>query len=173
MDDLLFLTDTIDTIVPREAGNYELLPVGIYQMTIIGVEMKDTKALTGKYLELTLEVASGPHAGRRHWDRLNLQNPNAQTQAIAQESLKRLKDLCGIKQLTSSMQFLGQQIPVKVDQKKRKDQPDVLENVVYYNAPQATQAAQARPAVPQGAPAAAAAAGASQPTWRSRATALA
>lgn len=67
--------------------SYDLIPDGWYPAMIIDSETKPTKAGTGHYLQLTLEVTDGEHKGRYLWDRLNLDNPNQTAVAIAQETL--------------------------------------------------------------------------------------
>ena len=62
-------------------------------------ELKATKDGTGQYLELTLEIQSGPSQGRRLWDRLNLQNRNPKAVEIAQKQLAQLCHATGILQL--------------------------------------------------------------------------
>lgn len=68
----------------------DLIPDGWYQAMIIDSETKATKAGTGHYLQLTLEITDGPHTGRYVWDRLNLNNPNQTAVAIAQETLAQI-----------------------------------------------------------------------------------
>lgn len=177
MSDLLFLTDVIDSVEMNTS--FDPIPAGTYPMNIIGAVTKDTKAGNGKFIELTLEVASGPHTGRRIWERLNVQNPNPTTQEIAQKAVKTLKVICGIDRLVSSDQFLGHQVPVKVELKPRKDDPLTLENRVSFPPPKVGEAApMARPAAPQGRPTPAyaapqqtvAAAASPAPAWRTRTT---
>ena len=62
-------------------------------------ELKATKDGTGQYLELTLEIQSGPSQGRRLWDQLNLQNRNPKAVEIAQKQLAQLCHATGILQL--------------------------------------------------------------------------
>jgi hypothetical protein len=73
------------------ATNYDPLPNGDYDVIISESEMKPTKAGTGKYLQLTIEVLDGEHKGRRVWSRLNLINPNATAVEIAERDLA---DIC-------------------------------------------------------------------------------
>jgi hypothetical protein len=56
--------------------SFDALPVGRYEVIITDSEMKDTKAGTGQYLQLTFSVTGGQHDGRKLWSRLNLVNPN-------------------------------------------------------------------------------------------------
>lgn len=76
---------------PKDNSSFEPLPAGDYNMHVIDSEVKPTKKGNGQQLVLTLEVLDGPYARRRIWDRLNIQNPNADAQRIAERALA---DLC-------------------------------------------------------------------------------
>lgn len=73
------------------ADDFEVLPAGEYTCQIIRSEMKETKAGTGMYLELRVQVLDDPYTGRLVFDRLNLVNPNETAVKIAQRALG---DLC-------------------------------------------------------------------------------
>ena len=75
-------------ITPR---SYEALPEGDYEMIVTKSDTKPTKAGNGHYLELEMQIVAGPFSGRRHWERLNLDNLSQQTVKIAQEQLARLR----------------------------------------------------------------------------------
>jgi hypothetical protein len=77
-------------ITERTTGSYGPLPAGEYECMIVKSDTKPTKAGNGSYLELEMHIISGDHTGRRHWERLNLDNPSLQTVQIAQEQLARL-----------------------------------------------------------------------------------
>ncbi len=74
----------------------EPLPAGWYKVVITESEEKPTKAQTGSYLQLTLEVIEGDHAGRKAFERLNLKNPNAQAVEIAQRTLSGICRAVGV-----------------------------------------------------------------------------
>jgi hypothetical protein len=67
--------------------SFDALPPGRYEAIISESEMKDTKAGTGQYLQLTFTVVGGQHEGRKLWSRLNLVNPNATAVSIAEREL--------------------------------------------------------------------------------------
>ena len=66
---------------------FEPLPDGIYVARIIESEEKETKAGTGSYIQLKLEVVEGEYTGRTVFDRLNLRNPNEKAVEIARQTL--------------------------------------------------------------------------------------
>ena len=70
-------------IEPQQS--FDALPNGRYEVIITDSEMKETKAGTGAYLMLTMEVIGDTkHSGRKLWTRLNLVNPNATAVQIAE-----------------------------------------------------------------------------------------
>lgn len=71
-------------------NRYEAIPAGDYVVTITESQERTTKRGDGKYLELTLEVQAGQYAGRKLWDRLNLENQNAKAVEIAQRQLAQI-----------------------------------------------------------------------------------
>lgn len=74
---------------PEPDNNFSPIPAGEYTMRVINSEMKDTKT-GGSMLVLEMDIIDGPQAGRKHWERLNLVNSNAQAVEIAQRSLAQL-----------------------------------------------------------------------------------
>jgi len=76
--------------------DFSPIPAGVYQVAILESEMRATKAGTGRYLLLTMEVLDGEHAGRRLWDRLNLDNPNETAMKIAQQTLASICRAVGV-----------------------------------------------------------------------------
>lgn len=75
---------------PEPDNNFDPIPAGDYPMRVIASEMKDTRDGTGKMLVLEMDITDGPSAGRKHWERFNLVNRNAQAVEIAQRSLAQL-----------------------------------------------------------------------------------
>ena len=75
---------------------YEPIPAGWYQVVITDSEEKPTKAMTGSYLRMTLEVIDGPHKGRKVFDNLNLNNPNSIAVEIAQRTLSAICRATGV-----------------------------------------------------------------------------
>ena len=76
--------------------SYGPVPAGTYEAMIIDTETKATKAGTGRYLELTIEITGPEHAGRKIWERLNLENPNEKAVEIAQRTLAQICHAVGV-----------------------------------------------------------------------------
>ncbi len=81
------------------------LPDGEYVAMITASEMRPTRSGNGAYLELTVEIQDGPHAGRRIYDRLNLENPNSQAVPIARRTLAQICHAVGVLALEDSEQL--------------------------------------------------------------------
>lgn len=64
-----------------------VIPEGPKMVRITDSAMKPTKAGTGEYLELLMEVLTPEFAGMKHTQRLNLNNPNPQAVDIANREL--------------------------------------------------------------------------------------
>jgi hypothetical protein len=104
-----FDASTITPDAPRE-----VLPDGDYPVIIEASEWKATKAGTGQFLELTLQVIEGPQKGRKVWDRLNLSNPNTQAVEIAQRTLSAICHATGVMKVSDSAQLHNLPLLAKV-----------------------------------------------------------
>jgi hypothetical protein len=82
--------------------SYDALPEGDYEMIVTKSDTKPTKAGNGHYLELEMQIIAGQFSGRRHWERLNLDNPSQRTVKIAQEQLARLCMAVGLDEIQDS-----------------------------------------------------------------------
>lgn len=82
--------DLRTTEVPKKQGSYSPVPEGDYQLTVTDAEIKDTKAGTGKYVKLTLEIVGGEHEGRKVWQLFNVVNPNPEAVRISKEQMKSM-----------------------------------------------------------------------------------
>lgn len=73
----------------------DLIADGEYAARIVESDITATKSGDGKILLLVFEVTEGAEKGRRHWERLNIQNPNSMAQSIAQRQLKSICEAVG------------------------------------------------------------------------------
>ena len=80
---------------PATKSSFDPLPPGDYTAIVAESDMKDTKAGTGKYIELSIHIVEGPHEGRRLWERLNVYNPSEQAERIARSQLNNLSNAVG------------------------------------------------------------------------------
>lgn len=99
------------------AQSFEPIPAGWYAMRVTASEWKATKAGTGHYLQMELEIDETFHPdlkGRRVWERLNLQNPNQTAVEIAQRTLSAICRAAGVMQLGDTEQLHGIPLAVKL-----------------------------------------------------------
>ena len=90
------------------------LPAGWYKCVITESEEKPTKAQTGSYLQMTLEVIEGDHQGRKVFERLNLNNPNQTAVEIAQRTLSGICRSVGVMTPRNSSDLHDKPLMVKV-----------------------------------------------------------
>ncbi len=102
----------------REMG---VLPAGEYRCVATESDFKDTKAGTGKYLEITWQVIEGQYANRKLFSRLNLMNPNSTAVEIARSELSSICRAVNVLKLKDSSQIHNIPLLVKVAVKKRED----------------------------------------------------
>ena len=93
---------------------YEPIPEGSYKAVITESEEKPTKAGTGSYMQLTVEIIDGQHSGRKLIDRLNLNNPNKVAVDIAQRTLSSICRATGVMTPTDSQELHDKPMMVKV-----------------------------------------------------------
>lgn len=125
--------------------DFDPLPAGKYLAVIAESEMKPTKAGTGSYLQLTLEIIEGPHKGRKVWARLNLINNNDKTVQIAQAELSAICRAVGVLAPKDSVELHNLPLLITVKCKKRTDTDEITNEVKGY----AKKDAQQQPAPPQ------------------------
>jgi hypothetical protein len=115
------LNDTFDATGVAPAAPLELLPPGRYAAQIVDSEMRATRAGTGQYLWLEMDVVEGPHQGRKIWDQLNLVNPSQQTVEIAQRTLSAICHAVGQLRVSDSEQlhFRPMQVTLAVEPDSR------------------------------------------------------
>lgn len=87
---MAFLGGTFDATAVEPQGDYTPVPPGEYKVQITSSEMVENSAKTGHMLKLEIEIIEGDQAGRKLYDRLNLDNPNAQAVEIAQRTLSAI-----------------------------------------------------------------------------------
>jgi len=78
-----------------EGGSFEPLPEGEYVCMFTESEVKDTKAGTGQFIEMKMEVVEGDKAGRTLFERLNIKNPSEKAVEIAYQTLKKICEAVG------------------------------------------------------------------------------
>jgi len=114
------------------AQSRDPIPAGWYKAVITESEEKPTKAQTGSYLQMTVEVIDGDHAGRKAFERLNLNNPNATAVEIAQRTLSSICRAVGVMTPRQSADLHDKPFMVKIKVKPAKDGYDASNEIAEY-----------------------------------------
>ena len=72
-----------------KSDEYAPIPAGNYQLRAVGIELKDTRAGTGKYFNVEFNIIGGQYDGRKIWEAFNVINQNATTVEIALKQIKQ------------------------------------------------------------------------------------
>jgi hypothetical protein len=99
-------------VAPSEA--LEAIPAGWYNAQMTASEMKPTSDGTGAYLQAEFTVLSGDYAGRKLFDRINLQNKNPVAVEIGYKTLSAICHAIGVIQVQDSQQLHGRPLQLKV-----------------------------------------------------------
>ena len=151
----------------EDPQDFSPIPAGDYVAMAIDSEMKETKAGTGHYLQITWSIIDGEHKGRQLWSRLNLDNPSQEAVNIANKDLASLCRAVQVLEPKDSAQLHSLPLLLGVKIKKRSDTGEMTNEVAKYKplgnrqptvAPPASQPVAAAPqaAAPAAAPPAAA-----------------
>jgi hypothetical protein len=114
------------------AQSRDPIPAGWYKAVITESEEKPTKAQTGSYLQMTVEVIDGDHSGRKAFERLNLNNPNATAVEISQRTLSSICRAVGVMTPRQSADLHDKPFMVKIKVKPAKDGYDASNEIAEY-----------------------------------------
>lgn len=120
--------------------DYTPLVPGKYICQITGAEIKQTKTRTGHGLTFSLTVLDGPHAGRKVFDFINIDNPNSICQEIGRRVLAALVLASGLQRLGPVAELNGKVVVAHVKVGKDQNGND-RNNVRTYSAPGAVATA--------------------------------
>lgn len=122
-----------------ETNSYDPLPDGWYPVTIVEADMVPTKDGTTEYLKLCFDVTGADYAGRKVWDRLNINHQNQTPREIAQRNLASICKAIGLIQVRDTDQLVGTSLMVKVRAVPADDRFDARNEIRGYK-PSQTQA---------------------------------
>lgn len=109
-------------VVDHVPSSPDPVPAGWYTAKITDAKVKDTKAGTGKFLEVTFSILGPSYEGRCVWGRFNLKNPNPQAEQIGQSQFMDMARAIGLEVVNDSDQILGGELDIKVTVKKGDEQ---------------------------------------------------
>ena len=135
-----------------EGNNFEPIPPGWYNVTIVDVELKETKAGTGEYLAFQFTVDNEQYSNRVIFTNLNISNPSPKAEEIGRRQLGDVARAIGIVTVTDTEDFINKSLLIKDSIKKDDyfgDRNEVkafkrLENL-RAQAPQQSQQSQRQP----------------------------
>lgn len=104
-------------------NDFSPIPNGDYVAHIIKSEMKDTKAGTGQYLQLQIQILEPPYNGRIVFDRLNLLNPNEVAVSIAKRTLGDIMVALDLDEIEDSEELHNQELVVRLEIEERDGFP--------------------------------------------------
>tara|TARA_R110000796_G_scaffold44631_2_gene108637 strand:- start:4720 stop:5190 length:471 start_codon:yes stop_codon:yes gene_type:complete len=142
------------------SNSFDPLPADWYKCVISGTEERQTKAMDGSYLMLTIEVIEGAYQGRKIFDRLNLKNKNQTAVEIAQRSLAGICRAIDVPNPKDSIELRDKPLMVKVSVRPAAGGYDASNDVKGYDA------ASGGSSTVSVEPVAAAASGGSTPPWK-------
>jgi hypothetical protein len=119
MSNLGDLNFDASAVEPR--ASFEAIPAGVYDVVVVNSEKKTTKAGTGAFVELEMQILNGPYQNRKLWDRLNLWNPNDKAVAIARGTLSAICRAVGVLAPKDTAELHGKPLSCTVVVKKDDD----------------------------------------------------
>lgn len=121
---MALLNQTFEAAQLPESQSFDQLPAGVYHVSIDEAEVCNTKAGTGQYIKLKLNVNGPTHQGRIIFCNINFRNPNPKAEEIGLSQLRSLMAAIGIATLKDTDQLLGANLSVKVNIKKDEEYGD-------------------------------------------------
>ena len=108
----------------QPSKDFAPIPAGWLCAMVVSSELKATRAGTGHYLEVVLQVAAGEHQGRQVWWRFNIDNPNAIAVEIGKRELAGLAKAAGLEQLVETADLHGHRVEVKLSIRRSEEYGD-------------------------------------------------
>jgi hypothetical protein len=115
-------------------GSYEPLPEGWYKVIITDSEKKKAKTNGGEYLELTLKVTEGEHAGRLVWDRLNVKHHSDKAVKFAFAKLSSICRAVGVMRPRDTAELHNIEFCAYIKQRENPTTGNVTNEVEKYSA---------------------------------------
>lgn len=145
------LDQTFNVADLPESDSFEPIPAGTYTAQIADAELKATKAGTGQYIKLRLDITGPTHQGRVVFANLNIRNPNETAERIGRQQLGDVMRAIGLSQVQDTDQLVGGALKIKVTVRPPSDGYDASNDVKSYSAiggskPPMPQAAAPKPA---------------------------
>jgi hypothetical protein len=130
-------------------SDFDPIPAGKYVAVITASELKQNKAGTGNYLELTFQIVEGEYKNRLVWARLSIEHTNPTTAKIARGHLSAICKAVGVLVPRDSAELHNLPLVINVKLKKRNDTGELANDVKGFSPRQTAvaPAAQTKPAI--------------------------
>ena len=127
---MAILNFNANEVEPSKA--FDPIPAGKYVAVITDSEMKDTRAGTGRYLQLEFEITDGEFAGRKLWSRLNIENQNAEAVRLARADLSAICRAVNVLTPNDSADLHNLPLVIKVHCRKDKNTGEITNDIRGY-----------------------------------------
>lgn len=104
-------------------SQFEVLPAGKYRAVIADVQDKETKAGTGAYLNVELQIHGGSYDGRKVWEIINYRNPNDKAVEIGFRTLMSIGRALALPEKFNPNDMLDKMVLIETTIDSKGDQP--------------------------------------------------
>ena len=127
---MAILNFNANEVEPSKA--FDPIPAGKYVAVITDSEMKETRAGTGRYLQVEFEITDGEFAGRKLWSRLNIENQNAEAVRLARADLSAICRAVNVLTPNDSADLHNLPLVIKVHCRKDKNTGEITNDIRGY-----------------------------------------
>lgn len=127
---MAILNFNANEVEPSKA--FDPIPAGKYIAVITDSEMKETRAGTGRYLQLEFEVTDGEFAGRKVWARLNIENRNPEAVRMARADLSAICRAVNVLTPSDSADLHNLPLVIKVHVRRDKNTGEISNEIRGY-----------------------------------------
>ena len=153
--------------LPQDQGSFDPIPAGDYTVRVAEATLQQTKAGTGQYIKLRLDVIAPSHQGRVLFTNLNIQNANPKAEEIGRQQLGSIMRAINLPSIQDTDQLVGGVMNVKVTIKQDEQYGPSNEVKTFKAAPSAA-ASMPKPSQPAAQPQPQAAAPGTPPPWMNK-----
>ncbi len=120
-----FLGETFNVgDLPQSDRNYDPLPAGWYDATIVKADLNPTKDGTGQRINVRYDITGPTHQGRVVFGGINIRNKSPRAEEIGRQQLGDICRCIGLSSIQDTDQLIGNQIKIKL--KLEDDRNDVV-----------------------------------------------
>lgn len=131
---------------------FEAIPAGKYAAVINTSEEKATRSGNGTYIQLEFEIVEGEYAGRKLWNRLNLNNPNPRAVAFARADLSAICHAVNVLRPSDTCELHNLPMVINVKCRKDKNTDEIVNEIAGYESRDAVKMPVSAAAKPAGNP---------------------